>query len=73
MAGFNCDYMAIDWQGFNWVRYEYCHVVEGGLTIGARREVRRIQKTEQGRCRDSDPKSYVRYVIGDREWICVLN
>lgn len=70
--GFNCDYMAIQWDGINWVRFEHCQQVGNDIYVGARTEPRRILQTDQGRCRDMEPKTHVRYRIGDQEWICVL-
>lgn len=67
----NCDYMAVDWSGYNWVRFEHCRLIEGYVRIGAR-DFRRIISTDRGRCRDSDKKAYVRYKIGEVEWVCIL-
>lgn len=67
-----CDYLAVDWTGIAWVRYEECYRVNGKIYIGVRPDPRTPIKTEQARCRDADPKSYTRYQIGELEWVCII-
>ena len=72
-----CYYMAVDWTGNSWVRYETCQVVDDsqgkGIYIGIRLDIRRVIKTEQAPCTgEINPKSYVRYQIGDKEYICII-
>jgi len=73
-----CDYMAIQWDGRNWVRSEVCQFAKrdsdgvDGVYIGERIEFRAIEFMDQGKCRDMEKKTHARYKIGDKEWICVL-
>jgi hypothetical protein len=73
-----CDYLAVQWDNISWVRHEMCQFAKNeygidGVFIGARvLEFRPIQSMDQGRCSDADKKSYPRYKIGDKEWICVI-
>ena len=72
-----CDYLAVQWDGITWVRHETCQFAKkhdgvDGVYIGARLEFRPIESMDQGRCADADAKSYARYKIGDREWVCVI-
>jgi hypothetical protein len=66
-----CDYLAVDWSGIPWVRFEECYRVDGKIYIGQRSEGRVPMTMDNGRCRDDDHKTYPRYRIGEREWICI--
>lgn len=73
-----CDYMAIQWDGVNWVRHETCQFAKrnsdkvDGVYIGARLEFRPIESMDQGKCRDMEKTTHARYKIGDKEWVCVI-
>jgi len=73
-----CDYLAVQWDGIVWVRHEHCQFAKtddgiDGVYIGARIfDFRPIQSIDQGRCADADKKTYPRYKIGDKEWVCVI-
>ena len=55
-----------------WVREEQCYRVNGQIFIGIRPEPRVPIQIEQDRCKDGDRKTYPRYRIGDKEWVCIL-
>ena len=65
-----CDYLATDWTGIPWVRYEQCYIIDGKVNVGFR-EPRLIQATDMGRCRDDDPTPHIRYRLSEYEWICL--
>ena len=67
-----CDYLAVDWSGIPWVRYEECYVINNHVRIGERLEWRVIVKTDQGRCADRDLTLHTRYQISNYEWVCIL-
>ena len=73
-----CDYMAIQWDGVNWVRHEMCQFAKrdsdgiDGVYIGDRLEFIPIKSLDQGKCRDMEKTTHARYKIGDKEWVCVI-
>jgi hypothetical protein len=73
----SCYYLAEQWDGMLWVRYETCQFAKkdngvDGVYIGARLEFRPIQSLDQGKCRDLEKQTYARYKIGDKEWVCLV-
>jgi hypothetical protein len=73
-----CDYLAVQWDGTVLVRYEMCQFAKrtdgvDGVYVGARLEFRPILSMDQGKCRDMDKRTHARYMIGDKEWICLVD
>ena len=66
-----CDYLAIDWTGVSWVRYEQCYIIGDKVSIGSRNDLRIIEATDNGRCRDSDPSVHKRFRLSQYEWVCI--
>lgn len=67
----DCDYLAVDWTGQAWVRYEECYIIGKSIKIGER-DWRVIVSTDKGCCADADHKTYVRHRISNEEWVCIL-